>query len=98
MASSVIVFVVASILFFTAGFLCGHFCKNKGKQSAAGGGTAHVPPAGGRMQIPYYDDVVLKQEVELKENVHGLWSIAIIIIIINIILYSNDIAHNSTLL
>ena len=25
-----------------------------------------VPPASGQIQIPYYDDIVLKQELELK--------------------------------
>ena len=67
MASSVTVFTVASILLFTIGFVCGHFCQKKKKPA--------VPPAGSgqtQVQIPYYDDVVLKQELELKENiVHG---------------------------
>ena len=66
-ASSVTVFIVASILFFIVGFLCGHYCQNKRKQSSAAGET--VPSASGQTQIPYYDDVVLEQEVELKENV-----------------------------
>ena len=74
MASSVTVFIVASFSFFIIGFLCGHFCQNKRKPSAAAGGT--VPPGvatGGQTQIPYYDDVLLKHEVELKENVaYGL--------------------------
>ena len=50
--------------------------------SAAAGET--VPPGvatGGQTQIPYYDVVVLKQEVELKENVAYC--------------YNYDIAHNS---
>ena len=37
--------------------------------SAAG---ESIPPSvatGGQTQIPYYDDVILQQEVELKENV-----------------------------
>ena len=70
MASSVTVFVVASSLFFIIGFLCGHFCQKKRKQSTAAAET--VPPSGGQTQIPYYDDVVLQpreQELELKENV-----------------------------
>ena len=29
----------------------------------------HVPPSGGKTQIPYYVDVVLKQELELTTNV-----------------------------
>ena len=72
MASSVIVFAVTSILFFTVGFLCGHFCQKKRKSSATA--AEAVPPmtTGGQTQIPYYDDVVLQQceqELELKENV-----------------------------
>ena len=69
-ASSVTVFVVASILFFTIGFLCGHFWQKKRKPSRAA--ARSVPPSGGQTQIPYYDDVVLQQreqELELKENV-----------------------------
>ena len=66
-ASSGTVFIVASISFFIVGFLCGHFCQKKRKQSSAA--SESVPSAGGQTQIPYYDDVVLKQEVELKENV-----------------------------
>ena len=62
-----IVFTMASILFFIVGFLCGHFCQKKRKQSSAA--NESVPSVGGQTQIPYYDDVVLKQEVELKENV-----------------------------
>ena len=34
--------------------------------------TPSVPPGvatSGQTQIPYYDDVMLQQEVELKENV-----------------------------
>ena len=69
MASSVTIFTVASILFFTIGFLCGHFCQKKRKQSTCTAAAEIVPPSGGQTQIPYYDDVVLKQEVELKENV-----------------------------
>ena len=67
MASSGTVFIVASISFFIVGFLCGHFCQKKRKQFSVAGES--VPPAGGQTRIPYYDDVVLKQEVELKENV-----------------------------
>ena len=62
------VFIVASISFFIIGFLCAHFCQKKRK--LAGGET--TPPSvttGGQTRIPYYDDVVLQQEVELKENV-----------------------------
>ena len=65
MASSVITFTMASIMFFFIGFLC---AKEKRKRAAE-----TVPPAGGQTQIPYYDDVVLQQteqELEVKvENV-----------------------------
>ena len=46
-------------------------CQKKRKTAAV---ISSFPPIGGRQtQIPYYDDVVLKQEVlELKANVaHG---------------------------
>ena len=75
-ASSVTVFIVASILFFTLGFLCGHFYQKKGKPSTAGGD--HVPSGTGvatggqQTWSTYYDNVVLhqqEQELELKENV-----------------------------
>ena len=70
--SSITVFVVASVLFFTIGFMCGHFCQKKRKPSTAAADLGTVPPSGGQTQIPYYDDVVLQQreqELELKENV-----------------------------
>ena len=63
-ASSVSVFVVASILFFTFGFLSGYVCHKKRKANETG-------PHDKKIQCsPYYDDVVLKQEqeLELKEN------------------------------
>ena len=65
------VFIVASISFFIVGFLCGHFCQQKRKLATAAAGETAPPSVatGGQTQIPYYDDVVLKQEVELKENV-----------------------------
>ena len=66
-ASSVTVFVVASILFFIIGFLCGYFCQKKRKPSTAA--AESVPPSGGQTQIPYNDDVVLQQELDLKANV-----------------------------
>ena len=65
-ASSIIVFVVTSILFFTVGFLTGCFCHNKKKKE-----EKISPPE--QMQTPYYDDVVLQQHeeqgLELRENV-----------------------------
>ena len=63
MASSITIFVVASALFFIVGYLCGHFRQKMRKT------VETVPPAVGQTQIPYYDDVVLKQELELKANV-----------------------------
>ena len=73
MASSLITAAVMSLLFFTIGFLCRHFCRKERKMA----GTVSSPV--GQTQIPYYDDVVLKQELELKANV-ALWSSAIIVI------------------
>ena len=64
-ASSVTVLVVASILLFTIGFLCGNFYQRKRKTAVE---TSSVVSTGGQTQTPYYDDVVLKQEVELKKN------------------------------
>ena len=63
-ASSVTMFVVTSIMFFTVGFLCGHFCQNKRKTAA--GNISHKKTLG----TPYV--VVLQQhqqEFELKEKV-----------------------------
>ena len=73
-ASSVTVFTIASILFFTIGFLCGHFRQMRRKSSTTAAAGETVPPAGsrGQTQTPYYDDVVIQQsdqELELKENV-----------------------------
>ena len=42
------------------------FIKGKGKTAVE---TSSVVSTGEQTQTPYYDDVVLKQEVELKENV-----------------------------
>ena len=67
-AFSVTVFVMASSLFFTIGFLCGHFCQKKRKQSTAAAGSVPPMAAGGQTQIPYDDDV-LQQELELKDYV-----------------------------
>ena len=55
--SSVTAFLVASILFFIVGFLCGHFCRTKRGScptTAVDQGTSH------------HDE---KQEIDLKENV-----------------------------
>ena len=65
-ASSVAVFVMTSILFFIIGFLSGClFCKERK--------TAGMTSPTEQPQIPYYDDVVLKQgeeqALELKENI-----------------------------
>ena len=63
-ASSLSTLVVTSILIVIVGFLCGHFYQKKRKPAAE-----TVPPAGRQTQILYYDDVVLKQELQLKENI-----------------------------
>ena len=79
-ASSVTVFVIASIIFFSVGFLCGHFCQKKRKPSTSvhvGHGESVPPIATGGQQTQMlcdYDDVVLRphdivQELELKDNV-----------------------------
>ena len=61
-ASLVTALVVASILFFIVGFLCGNFYQKRRSRRISG-----------QTQIPYYDDVMLhqpdEQELELKENV-----------------------------
>ena len=63
MASSITISTMMSLLFFTVGFLCGHFRQKMRKPADT------VPPAAEQTQISYYDDVVLKQELELKANV-----------------------------
>ena len=63
MTSSVTIFTIVSILFFTVGFIMWTLERNR----------TETLPLPGQMQIPYYDDVVLQQldeqELELKENV-----------------------------
>ena len=61
-ASSITISTMMSLLFFTVGFLCGHFRRKMRKPADT------VPPPAEQTQIPYYDDV-LKQELELKANV-----------------------------
>jgi hypothetical protein len=55
--SSVSAFLVASILFFTVGFLCGHFCRMKRESH---------PTVAVDQDTSHYDK---KQELELNENV-----------------------------
>ena len=65
-ASSIAVFIVTSILCFTTGFLCRHFCHNMKREKENATQSENV------QGTPYYDDVMLKQreqELELKENV-----------------------------
>ena len=66
-ASSVTAFVVGSFLFFSAGFLCGHYCQKEKKAMVPAASQCEKTTHG----TPYYDDVVLnqQQELELKENV-----------------------------
>ena len=54
MAASVIVFVVASVLFFTVGFLCGHFriCQNQKDKN-----VEETTPSPEKKQTPYYDNI-----------------------------------------
>ena len=64
MGSSVTVFIMTLVLFFTVGFLSHHFCQRRRKIA--------VPHEAAKKEITYYDDVVLEQqghELELKENV-----------------------------
>ena len=66
-ASSVAVFIMTSILCFTTGFLCRHFCHNIKREKENVTQSEDIIHG-----APYYDDVVLKQleqELELKENV-----------------------------
>ena len=74
-ASSVSVFIVTSILFFIAGFLCRHFCQttdrsnnNEPEIRADCACESENRPLG-----PLYDNVLLNQHnsetVELKENI-----------------------------
>ena len=65
-ASSIAVFIVTSILCFTSGFLCRHFCHNMKREKE------NVTQSENVLGTPYYDDVVLKQceqELESKENI-----------------------------
>ena len=62
-ASSITISTMMSLSFFTIGFLCGHFRQKVRKPADT------VLPAAEQTQIPYYDDVVLKQKLELKANV-----------------------------
>ena len=63
-ASSVTAFIIGSVLFFIIGFLCGHFCRKENKVPAET--VNQYEKAQG---TPYYNDVVLKQELELRENI-----------------------------
>ena len=67
-ASSVIVFIVTSMLCFTAGFLCRHSCQLQNERRE----NENVTQSEKTQGVPYYDDVVLnqcEQKLELKENV-----------------------------
>ena len=56
-ASSVTVFVITSILFFIIGFLSRHFCCKVRKMAGTASPTEQP-------QIPYYYDVILRQQEE----------------------------------
>ena len=66
-ASSVTVFVVTSILFFTVGFLCHHWCPGKEAK------RREVSVLENLSQGPLYDNVLPNQYsleiLELKENI-----------------------------
>ena len=69
-ASSVTVFVVTAILFFTVGFLCRHWCaRRKAKRTH----SEISAPENLTLGSLYYDDVLPKQHnmevLELKENI-----------------------------
>ena len=65
-ASSLITFIVSSVLFFTFGYFC-HHCQQKPKQASS-------IPNPVRSTVPVYENVTLEQDtaeqdLELKENV-----------------------------
>ena len=65
-ASSIAVFIMTSILCFTSGFLCRHFCHNMKSEKESVTQSENV------LGTPYYDDVVLnqcEQQLESKENI-----------------------------
>ena len=66
-ASSVTVFVVASVLFFVVGFLCGYFFHKKKKMFTVS--ETILSTGEGTQQVTNTDGSVLDQELELKDNV-----------------------------
>ena len=70
-ASSVTVFVVVSVLFFTVGFLCGYFCRNQQKDKNFKEEDTIPTESPEKKQTPYYDNIDQFdiQPKHLKENV-----------------------------
>ena len=70
--SSVAVSIVCSALFFIIGFVCGHFCPGKQKQSVETVPPLEDTPSYSPASSPLYDDIKPRrneEEVELKTNV-----------------------------
>ena len=70
-SSTVVAFLVISLLIFATGFVCGHYFGQKSKQPSRG-----TPDHSSASQsIPLYEDVIpsavehQEQQLELKENV-----------------------------
>lgn len=73
-SSTVIVFIVISILMFIGGFISGLYVDRKFYRDSVSKGTSHVIAERPR-QVPVYDDILLdtanqqEQNLELKVNV-----------------------------
>ena len=78
-SSTVIIFLVISILMFIGGFISGLYVDRKFYRDWASKGTSHVTAERSR-QVPVYDDILVdaanqqEQNLELKENVAYLQS------------------------
>ena len=66
-SSSVMVFVLSSVVFFTCGYLCGYKYKQSMTTGQAGGGhdTEETQP----VQLLHVQSEVREQDIELNENV-----------------------------
>ena len=78
-SSTVIIFLVISILMFIGGFISGLYIDRKFYRDSASKQTSYVTAERSR-QVPVYDDILLdttnqqEQNLELKENVAYLQS------------------------